>query len=134
MVTAATLEVTLPRRVARLAGPFTVENRTSVAPFDVYAYRAYTGSVSIEFDPKKDAANLKKHGVSLSEGDGVLNDPLALTLEDKSAEGEQRFVTVGMNVFGSLMVVVHTPSGENVRIISVRRADPKERRNYEKGV
>jgi uncharacterized DUF497 family protein len=90
--------------------------------------------VSIEFDPKKDAANLKKHGVSLSEGDGVLNDPLALTLEDKSAEGEQRFVTVGMNVFGSLMVVVHTPSGENVRIISVRRADPKERRNYEKGV
>jgi uncharacterized protein (DUF4415 family) len=46
--------------------------------------------VSIEFDPKKDAANLKKHGVSLSEGDGVLNDPLALTVEDRSAEGEQR--------------------------------------------
>jgi uncharacterized protein len=90
--------------------------------------------VSTEFDPKKDAANRKKHGVSLSEGDGVLNDPLALTLEDKSAEGEQRFVTIGMNVFGSLMVVVHTPSGENVRIISVRRADPKERRNYEKGL
>ena len=60
--------------------------------------------MSVEFDPKKDAANLKKHGVSLSEGDGVLNDPLALTVEDKSAEGEQRFVTVGMNVFGSLML------------------------------
>lgn len=102
--------------------------------FDVYAYRAYTNSVSVEFDPKKDAANLKKHDVSLSEGDGVLNDPLALTVEDKSAEGEQRFVTIGMNVFGSLMVVVHAPSGEDVRIISVRRADPKERRNYEKGV
>jgi uncharacterized DUF497 family protein len=56
--------------------------------------------VSVEFDPKKDAANLRKHGVSLSEGDGVL----------------------------------HTPSGEDVRIISVRRADPKERRNDEKGV
>ena len=90
--------------------------------------------VSIEFDPKKDAANLKKHGVSLSEGDGVLNDPLALTVEDRSAEGEQRFVTIGTNVFGSLMVVVHTPRGEEVRIISVRRADPKERRNYEKGL
>lgn len=90
--------------------------------------------MSVEFDPKKDAANLKKHGVSLSEGDGVLNDPLALSLEDKSAEGEQRFVTIGMNVFGSLMVVVHTPKGEDVRIISVRRADPKERRNYEKGI
>jgi len=44
--------------------------------------------VSAEFDPKKDAANIKKHGVSLSEGDGVLNDPLALTVEDVAAEGE----------------------------------------------
>lgn len=61
--------------------------------------------MSAEFDPKKDAANIKKHGVSLSEGDGVLNDPLALTVEDDLAEGEQRFVTIGMNAFGSLMVV-----------------------------
>lgn len=90
--------------------------------------------MSAEFDPKKDAANLKKHGVSLSEADGVLNDPLALTVEDKTAEGEQRFVTIGTNLFGSLMVVVHAPSGEGVRIISVRNADPKERRNYEKSV
>ena len=87
-----------------------------------------------DFDPKKDAANLKKHGVSLSEGDGVLNDPLAITVEDESAEGEQRFVTIGMNVFGSLMVVVHTPRGDEVRIISVRSANPKERRAYEKGL
>lgn len=90
--------------------------------------------MSAEFDPKKDAANLKKHGVSLSEGDGVLNDPLALTVEDETAEGEQRFVTIEMNVLGSLMVVVHAPGGRDVRIISVRKADPKERRNYEKSV
>jgi len=90
--------------------------------------------VSAEFDPKKDAANLKKHGVSLSEGDGVLNDPLALTIEDDAAEGEQRFVTIGMNAFGSLMVVVHTPRSSESRTISVRKADPKERRNYGKGV
>ena len=90
--------------------------------------------MSAEFDPKKDAANIKKHGVSLSEGDGVLNDPLALTVEDPSAEGEQRFVTIGMNAFGSLMVVVHTPRSSGSRTISVRKADPKERRNYEKSV
>ena len=90
--------------------------------------------MSAEFDPKKDAANIKKHGVSLSEGDGVLNDPLALTVEDDAAEGEQRFVTIGMNAFGSLMVVVHTPRSSGSRTISVRKADPKERRNYEKGV
>jgi hypothetical protein len=90
--------------------------------------------VSAEFDPKKNAANIKKHGVSLSEGDGVLNDPLALTVEDDAAEGEQRLVTIGTNAFGSLMVVVHTPRGSGSRTISVRKADPKERRNYEKGV
>ena len=90
--------------------------------------------MSDDFDPKQDAANIKKHGVSLSEGDGVLNDPLALTVEDDSAEGEQRFVTIGMNVFGSLMVLLHTPRGDGVRPISVRKPDPKERRNYEKGL
>ena len=90
--------------------------------------------VSANFDPKKDAANIKKHGVSLSESDGVLNDPLALTVEDDTAEGEQRFVTIGANVFGSLMVVIHTPRGGGSRVISVRKPDPKERRNYEKGV
>ena len=90
--------------------------------------------MSAEFDPKKDAANVKKHGVSLSEGDGVLNDPLAVTIEVDFAEGEQRFVTIGMNAFGSLMVVVHANRGNKSRIISVRKADPKERRNYEKGI
>jgi uncharacterized DUF497 family protein len=90
--------------------------------------------VAAEFDPKKNALNLRKHGVSLSEGDGVLNDPLAVTIEDPSAEGEQRFVTVGMNAFGSLMVVVWTGRGEDIRLVSVRRAEPKERRSYEKRV
>lgn len=90
--------------------------------------------MSADFDPKKDAANIKKHGVSLSEGDGVLSDPLALTVEDDSAEGEQRFVTIGMNIFETLMVVVHTPRRDGPRIISVRKPDPKERRNYEKGI
>ena len=90
--------------------------------------------MSADFDPKKDAANIKKHGVSLSEGDGVLSDPLALTVEDESAEGEQRFVTIGMNVFGVLMVVVHTPRSKGPRVISVRKPDLRERRNYEKGV
>ncbi len=60
------------------------------------------------FDPRKNAANLKKHGVSLAEGDGVLSDPLAVTIEDESAEGKQRFVTLGANTFSSLLVVVWT--------------------------
>ena len=90
--------------------------------------------MSAEFDPRKDASNVQNHGVSLSEGDAVLNDPLALTIEDDSAEGERRYVTIGTNLLGSLMVVVHTPRKDGVRIISVRNADPRERRDYEKGI
>jgi uncharacterized DUF497 family protein len=105
-----------------------------VVALAVYASYAYTCLVTATFDPKKDAENLKKHGVSLAEGDGVLSDPLAVTIEDDSAEGEQRFVTLGANTFGSLMVVCWTPRGEDARIISVRKPTPKERRNYEKGV
>ena len=56
--------------------------------------------MSVRFDLKEDAANIKKHGVSLTESDGVLNDPLALTVEDDSAEGEQRFVTLRTNGLG----------------------------------
>jgi uncharacterized DUF497 family protein len=57
-----------------------------------------------------------------------------LTIEDPTASGEKRFVTVGTNIFGSVMVVVWTGRGEDVRLISVRKAEPKERRNYEEGV
>ena len=63
-----------------------------------------------------------------------MSEPLALTVEDDGAQGEQRFVTIDMNVFGTLMVVVHTPRRDGPRIISVRKPDPRERRDYEKGV
>jgi uncharacterized DUF497 family protein len=90
--------------------------------------------VDADFDPQKDAINRRKHGISLAEGDGVLRDPLALTIGDAAAEGEQRFVTIGANVFGQLRVVAFTHRGEGFRIISVRKPEPKEVRAYEKGI
>jgi uncharacterized protein len=84
-----------------------------------------------KFDPAKNAANIAKHAVSLAEGDGVLMDPLAITIEDDSAEGEERFVTIGTNSLGTVMVVVWTARDDGERLISVRRAEPKERRQYE---
>lgn len=88
--------------------------------------------MSSEFDPKKDGANVSKHGLSLTEGDGVLRDTLALTVEDERADHEQRFVTVGANSFGELRVVVWAGRGDGVRIISVRRPTIAERRAYER--
>ena len=90
--------------------------------------------MSPEFDPKKNEANIAKHGVSLSEADGVLLDPLALTVEDDSADAEVRYVTVGLNSMGTLMVVVWAERDDDVRLISARKAEPKERRAYEEGI
>ena len=87
--------------------------------------------MTIEFDPAKDEANVRKHGVSLAEGDGVLLDPLALTVEDTANEGEQRWQTIGSNSFGEVMIVVWTHRGQDIRVISVRRPEPQERRDYE---
>ena len=64
----------------------------------------------------------------------MLNNLLLLTIEDTASEGEQRFVSIGMNVFGQLRVVVYTLRGDDARIISVRKPEPKEVRAYEEGV
>jgi len=84
-----------------------------------------------KFDPDKDAANIAKHGLSLVEGEGVLNDPLGLTIEDDSSQGEPRWITVGANAAGELLVAVWTERDDGERLISVRRASAKERKAYE---
>ena len=57
-----------------------------------------------------------------------------MTKEDEEAEGEQRFVSIGMGVITRIIVVVYTYRGENIRIISARKATRKERRAYEEGI
>lgn len=74
----------------------------------------------------RDACSLQSNALSIKLSDQIEQLDELITV--------QRFVTIGTNVFWSLMVVVHTPSGEGVRIISVRKPDPRERRTYEKGV
>ena len=84
-----------------------------------------------KFDPEKDAANVVKHGLSLVEGEGVLNDPLGLTVEDDSSEEASRWIKVGMNAGGELLVVVWTERDDGERLISARRTTAKERKDYE---
>lgn len=83
-----------------------------------------------EFDPAKARANLRKHGVSFAHAEQALRDPMALTIEDPDAEGEQRFVTLGMDSLGRVLVVVHTQRGERTRPISARKASRGEANRY----
>jgi len=86
--------------------------------------------MEFQFDPAKAAGNLRKHGVSFSDAEGVFMDPLALHRLDPDSEGEERFVAVGAGSAGRLLVVVYTLRGETIRLISARRASPAEARAY----
>ncbi len=90
--------------------------------------------MDVVWDPEKARENLKKHGVRFSDAETVLFDPNALTREDMESEGEQRFVTVGMDTLGHILVVVYTYRGEDIRLISARFATKRERMQYEEGI
>jgi len=84
-----------------------------------------------QYDSDKAAANLRKHGVSFADAEGVLEDPLAVTVEDPDAEDERRLITVGLGSAGELLVVVYAERDDEYRLISARRATRKERNDYE---
>ena len=90
--------------------------------------------MSVIWDPKKAKSNLEKHGVSFSDAETVFFDPYALTKEDEDAEGEQRFITIGMNSLFRIIVVVYTYEGDDTRLISAREATKREIKTYEKGI
>jgi uncharacterized DUF497 family protein len=84
------------------------------------------------WDPDKDLRNQNEHGVSFQEASTVFGDPLAVTVSDPDHSiGEERFVTMGQSNVSQLLVVCHTEQGDNIRIISARRATAHERKDYE---
>jgi uncharacterized DUF497 family protein len=89
--------------------------------------------VGYEWDPAKAAENLKKHEVDFADAAISLEDPNALNGTDPDASDEERFICLGADPEGRLLVTVYTCRGDNVRIISSRSASPGERRRYEEG-
>jgi uncharacterized protein len=85
----------------------------------------------VQYDPVKAAANVRKHGVSFADAEGVLADPLAMTIEDPDAQGERRYIAIGSGNLGALLVVVYSIRANEYRLISARRATRKERNAYE---
>lgn len=77
---------------------------------------------------------MRKHGIRFADAEGILFDPNALTEEDEHMEGERRFVSIGLDPVGRVLVVVYTFRGEDIRLISARRATRRERRAYEAGI
>ena len=95
--------------------------------------------IRFEWDEAKNRANQRKHSVRFEEAIQVFRDPLYVSVKDRIEGGEQRWQTLGIVGDLLLLTVAHafrekyeqdTPI-EVIRIISARRATPKERRRYE---
>jgi len=87
-----------------------------------------------EWDPRKDAENQRKHGVSFEEARTVFADEYALLLDDPDhSGGEERFILLGLSAAFRVLVVVHTYRAHDdiIRIISARKATKVERQQYD---
>lgn len=86
------------------------------------------------WDAKKAVVNLRKHGVDFADAVIALEDENALTVEDPG-HNEQRFKTLGLGPKLNILFVVHAERNEDtIRIISARKADRSETKQYYQGV
>lgn len=94
-------------------------------------YNVHMG-LRFEWDPKKDAANRAKHGVSFSEASTIFyNFPLQIYHDPDHSEEEPRYIAIGVSDQDRVLLVVHIENtkGTVIRIISARRATKKEKRD-----
>jgi len=89
-----------------------------------------------EWDPKKAESNKVKHKVSFEQAATIFKDPRAISIYDEDHSGrEDRWITLGISINGSLLVVHHTyqridEKAAAIRIISSRKATNKEKRQH----
>jgi uncharacterized DUF497 family protein len=86
---------------------------------------------AVEWDGEKARANLRKHGIDFADAVLVLQDDAALTIRDEVAE-EERFVTMGTDALGRVLVLVYCWREDRIRVISARAATRREKRSYER--
>ena len=90
--------------------------------------------LSFEWDPNKAASNKRKHGVTFDEAESVFYDEFSRVIPDPdSSMGEERFIIMGRSEQHNTLVVCHCYRGsdEKIRIISARKAERRERKQYE---
>ncbi len=92
----------------------------------------YGNNMKYEWNIDKARGNIRKHRVSFADAVSVFEDSDAITIED-SEQGEERFVTIGMDCLGRILVVVYTWRDElTIRVISARKATKTEIKNYQR--
>lgn len=87
---------------------------------------------NFEWDEKKAKINIQKHGINFEEAASIFQDETSLTMKDAiHSMDEERFIDIGLSSKERILVVAYTERGNNIRIISCRKATPTERKAYE---
>ncbi|KRT75041.1 MAG: hypothetical protein XU12_C0001G0237 [Deltaproteobacteria bacterium CSP1-8] len=90
----------------------------------------YPWNVEFRWDEKKNRENLQKHGLSFEDAHLVFVGETVTFLDDRIDYGEKRYITLG-ELLGRVAVIVHTLRGETIRIISMRKANGREKKIYQ---
>ena len=90
----------------------------------------YTWDVEFQWDRKKNRENLRKHGLSFEDTHRVFEGETVTFLDDRVDYGEKRYITLG-ELVGRVVVIAHTLRGETIRIISMRKANGREKKIYQ---
>lgn len=104
------------------------------ASIDEPPFTIYTENIRFDWDPKKNAINISKHGISFEQAITAFDDPFGRVEDDPkhSTEKEKRELWIGKSDVGVLMVIFTVRSPGSIhRLISARRANKRERRRYE---
>lgn len=92
----------------------------------------YKNYVKIEWDPKKAAANKRKHKVTFQEAAACFDDPNGCYFRNETPSYEDRLILIAFSAKHRLLFVVHAEVGRDaVRIVSARRASPAQRKIYD---
>ena len=93
-----------------------------------------------EWDPRKAHSNIRNHRISFERASTIFRDPRLLSIPDKEhSENEERWITIGIDQTGSVLVIAHTfkkvtRTAARIRIISARKATRHEITTYEEGI
>lgn len=86
--------------------------------------------MDFEWDEHKNRSNFEKHGITFEEATAIFDGPTFTTVDDRSEYNEVREISIGTLGMAVIAVVVHTDRNGNIRLISARKANKRERTIY----
>ena len=91
--------------------------------------------IKIVWSARKNRLNTGKHKIDFDEAKSIFDDPLQISVSDPDHSfDERRYITIGMSDRNRLLIVAHTFENDTIRIITARKPNRRERKDYEEGV